>query len=55
MDAHIIIMYLKELFDVTSRIERYETSNEFFHYKMREGSSMNTYVLRIIGYFKKLG
>jgi hypothetical protein len=45
-------MYLKESFDVTSRIERYETYKELFRYKMTEGSSMNTHVLRMIGYLK---
>jgi len=55
MDAHIIIMHLKELFDARSRIERHETFKELLHCKMAEGSSMNTHVLRIIGYFKKLG
>jgi hypothetical protein len=34
MDAHIIIMHLKELFDEASRTERYGTSKEFFHCKM---------------------
>ena len=34
MDAHIIIMHLKELFDEASMTERYKTSKEFFHCKM---------------------
>jgi hypothetical protein len=54
MDVHIIIMYLKELFYVTSRTKSYETSKELFHCKMAKGSSMNTYLLRMIDYFKKL-
>jgi hypothetical protein len=52
MDAHIIIVHIKELFDATSRIERYEISKKLFIYKIIEGSSTNTYVLRMIGYFR---
>ena len=55
MNAHIIITHLKELFDITNRTERYETSKELFYCKMTEGLSMNTHMLRMIGYFKKLG
>ena len=55
MDAHIIIMHLKELFDTASRTKRYETSNKLFRCKMTYGSSFNTFVLRIIDYFKKFG
>ena len=54
MDAHIIIMYLKELFGATRCNERSETSKELFCYKMTEGSSVNTYVVRMIGYFKEI-
>ena len=31
MDAHTMIMHLKELFNVTNTTERYETSKEFSH------------------------
>lgn len=54
MDAHIIIMYLKELYGATKCNERYESFKELFCYKMTEGSSVNTYVLRMIGYFKEI-
>ena len=54
MDAHTIIMHLKELFDKASKIERYDTSKELFHCKMIEGFLINTDVLKIIGYIKKL-
>jgi len=50
MDAHIIIIHLKKLFDVDNRTERYETSKKLFHYKIKEGSL----VLRMNDYFKKL-
>jgi hypothetical protein len=55
MDVHTTIMHLKEFFDETSKTERYETSNELFRYKMIKGSSMNTHVLKMIGYIKILG
>jgi hypothetical protein len=35
-------------------ILRYETSKKLFHYKMTKGSPMNTYMLRMIGYFKEI-
>jgi hypothetical protein len=53
-DAHIIIMHLKELFDVASSIEMYETSKKLFRCNMIEGSLINNHVLRMIGYFRKL-
>jgi hypothetical protein len=55
MDAHTIIMHLKELFDATNRIERYETSKELFCCKMTDGSLVNAHVLKISGYIEKLG
>ena len=55
MEVHTIIMHLKELFDATSRIERYETFKEFFCYKMKDGSLMNIHVLKVISYIEKLG
>jgi hypothetical protein len=55
MDAHTMIMHLKKLLDEASRIERYETSKELFHYKMIEDSLVNTHVLKMIGYIKRLG
>jgi hypothetical protein len=51
---NIIIMHLKEVFDVISRIERYKTFKELFHYKIIEGLSVNTHMLKMIDYFKKL-
>jgi hypothetical protein len=46
MDAHTMIMHLKELFDEANMTERYETSKELLYYKMIEGSSINTHVLK---------
>jgi hypothetical protein len=54
MDVHTMVMHLKEIFDDASWIERYETSNKLFRYKMIEGSSMNTYILKMIDYIEKL-
>jgi hypothetical protein len=47
-------MHLNELFDEASRIEMYETSKKLFCCMMIEGSSVNTHVLKMIGYIKKL-
>jgi len=55
MDAHTMIMHLKELLDETSRTEMYETSKELFHYKMIKDSLVNTHVLKMIGYIQILG
>ena len=55
MNAYTIIMHLKELFDEASKIERYETSKKLFCCKMTEGSSVNTHILKMIGYIEKLG
>lgn len=41
MDAHTMIMHVKDLFEQTSRSERHETFKKLFHYKMTEGSSVN--------------
>jgi hypothetical protein len=55
MNAYTMIMHIKKLFDEASRIERYETSKKLFCCKMTEGSSVNTHVLKMIGYIEKLG
>jgi hypothetical protein len=54
IDVHIIIMHLKKLFNTIRYIKRHETSKELFHCKMTRGSLMNTCVLKMISYFKKL-
>jgi hypothetical protein len=36
MDAHIIIMYLKELLDVASMIERYDNYKKLFSFKLNK-------------------
>ena len=54
MNAYTIIMHLKELFDETSRTNRYQTSKELFRCKMTKGSSVNTHILKMNGYIEKL-
>ena len=54
MNAHDILMHLQELFGAQSCYERFQTSKELFQYKMTEGSSVNTHVLKIINLVKKL-
>jgi len=54
MDAYNMIMHLKTLFDEASRTQIYETFKELFYYKMTKGSLVNTNVLKMIGYIKKL-
>jgi hypothetical protein len=55
MDAHTMIMHLKELFEWTNKTKRYENSKELLCCKMIKGSSVNTHVLKMIGYIEKLG
>ncbi|KAM7510984.1 hypothetical protein LguiB_009859 [Lonicera macranthoides] len=55
MNAHTIILHLKELYDEQSRTERYETSKKLYRCTMAEGSSVSAHVLKMIGYIEKLG
>ena len=41
-------------FQAHARVERYETSDKFFAYKMEENSSTNEHVLRVSGYYNHL-
>ena len=45
---------LKSVFQTHARVERYETSDEYFSYKMKENSSTCEHVLRISGYYNHL-
>ena len=38
---------LKLVFQTHARVERYETSDEYFAYKMKENSSTSEHVLRM--------
>ena len=46
MNVYTMITHLKELFDDVNSNERYKTSKKLFRCKMKEGSLVNTHVLR---------
>ena len=45
---------LKLVFWTHARVERYETSDKYFAYKMEENSSASEHVLRMSGYYNRL-
>ena len=45
---------LKLVFQAHARVERFETSEKIFAYKMEENSSASEHVLRMSGYFNHL-
>ena len=45
---------LKLVFQAHARVERFETSDKIFAYKMEENSSASEHVLRMSGYFNRL-
>ena len=45
---------LKLVFQTHARVERYETSDKYFAYKMEENSSANKHVLRMSEYYNLL-
>ena len=45
---------LKFVFQTDARVERYETSDKYFAYKMEENSSASEHVLRMSGYYNRL-
>ena len=45
---------MKLVFQTHARIERYETSNKYFAYKMEENSSTSEHVLRMSEYYNRL-
>ena len=42
------------VFQAQARVERYETSDKFFSYKMEDNRSTSKHVLRLSGYFNRL-
>ena len=52
--AYEMFQELKLVFQTHARIERYETSNKYFAYKMEENSSTIEHVLRLSGYYNCL-
>ena len=45
---------LKLVFQTHARVERYETSDKYFAYKMEENSSTSEHVLRLFVYYNQL-
>ena len=45
---------LKLVFQTHARVERYETSDKYFAYKMEENSSASEHVLRLFEYYNRL-
>ena len=45
---------LKLVFQTHARVERYETSEKYFAYKMEENSSISEHVLRMSGHYNRL-
>ena len=42
------------VFRTHARVERYDTSDKYFAYKMEENSSASEHVLRMSGYYNRL-
>ena len=45
---------MKLVFQAHARVERYETSDKFFAYKMEENSSASEHALRMSGCYNRL-
>ncbi|XP_038706913.1 uncharacterized protein LOC120002286 [Tripterygium wilfordii] len=54
MEAFEMIEHLKKLFQEQARQERYDISKALFQCRMVEGSSVNSHVLKMIGYIEDL-
>ena len=52
--AYEMFQELKLVFQTHARVERYETSDKYFAYKMEENSSTGEHVLRMSGYYNHL-
>ena len=52
--AYEMFQELKLVFQTDAHVERYETSDKYFAYKMEENSSTNEHVLRMSGYYNRL-
>ena len=52
--AYKMFQELKLVFQTHARVERYETSDKHFVYKMEENSSTSEHVLRMSGYYNRL-
>ena len=52
--AYEMFQELKLVFQTHARVERYETSDRYFAYKMEENSSASEHMLRMSGYYTRL-
>ena len=52
--AYKMFQELKLVFQTHARVERYETSDKNFAYKMEENSSASEHVLRMSEYYNRL-
>ena len=52
--AYEMFQELKLVFQTHARVERYETSDKYFSYKMEENSSTSEHVLRMSEYYNSL-
>ena len=52
--AYEMFQELKLVFQTHARVERYETSDKYFAYKMEENSSTDEHVLRMSEYYNRL-
>ena len=52
--AYKMFQELKLVFQTHARVERYETSDKYFAYRMEENGSASEHVLRMSGYYIRL-
>ena len=52
--AYEMFQELKLVFQTHAHVERYETSDKYFAYKMEENSSTNEHLLRMSEYYNHL-
>ena len=52
--AYEMLQELKLVFQTHACVERYETFDKYFAYKMEENRSTSEYVLRMSGYYNRL-
>ena len=52
--AYKMFQKLKLVFQTHARVERYETSDKYFAYKMEENSSTSEHVIRMSEYYNHL-
>ena len=52
--AYKMFQELKLVFQTHARVERYQTSDKYFAYKMEENSSTSEHVLRMSEYYNRL-